>query len=55
MNKEEFYQFYANNSGIPVSNVKHLLDAIPCDCEEKDCQGWQMVKKERKKESEENK
>lgn len=47
MTKEEFEQGYAERSGVTVEWL-HLYGqyAIPCDCEEENCRGWQMVRLE---------
>lgn len=50
MTKEEFEQEYAENWGITVKEFyeKHRKIAIPCDCGEPGCQGWQMVDRKTK-------
>jgi hypothetical protein len=41
--REEFMEMYAKNSKVTVEWLRaYGLDAFPCDCEEKDCRGWQM-------------
>lgn len=44
MTKEEFETNYAHRSGMFVEDLRALgLFAIPCDCENEGCKGWQMV------------
>ncbi len=44
MTREDFEQWYAQNSGITVEFLHSLgLYAKPCDCKEEGCQGWQMA------------
>jgi len=51
MTKEEFEQGYAERSGKTVEAIKTIygLEAIPCDCGEEICQGWQMISKNMRK------
>ena len=42
--KEEFEQGYAERSGVTVEWLHaHDQQAVPCDCGEPGCLGWQMV------------
>lgn len=42
--KEVFEQEYARRSGVTVDWLhEHGRGAIPCDCDEEICEGWQMV------------
>lgn len=47
MTRDEFEQGYAERSGCTVEWL-HLHDrwAVPCDCGEAGCEGWQMVRLE---------
>jgi hypothetical protein len=43
MTKDKFEKEYALRSSMSTSALKSLgLAAVPCDCKEKGCQGWQM-------------
>ncbi len=43
MTREEFQEGSARRSGVTVDWLKdHGQFAIPCNCEEEGCQGWQM-------------
>lgn len=46
MTKEGFEQYYADNTGITITDLVTLIDraAIPCHCDYEECQGWQMVR-----------
>jgi len=51
MTREEFIKGYYDRSGIAASERRpdgfqigsHRRVAVPCDCGEDDCQGWQMM------------
>ncbi len=43
--KEDFEKGYAQRSHVDLQQLKKWgLEAIPCECNYEDCQGWQMVK-----------
>ena len=43
MNREQFESGYAERSGLSVEHLRNLgMHAIPCDCDEPECRGWQM-------------
>ena len=47
MTKDEFEKSYAEKSGMTVERLHKLgLVAIPCDCGEDSCKGWQMTSTE---------
>ena len=44
MTKDEFERQYAERSGATVEWLHDEgLSAIPCDCGEAGCEGWQMI------------
>ena len=44
MKKEEFENRYAERSGVTVDWLReHDQIALPCDCGESSCEGWQMA------------
>ena len=44
LSKEDFERKYAEKSGVTVEYLRvHRQVAIPCDCEDPICSGWQMV------------
>jgi hypothetical protein len=44
MTKTKFEQGYAERSDVTVEWLHEQgLEAVPCDCEEPDCKGWQML------------
>jgi len=44
LTKDEFEQRYAERSGITVAELYALgRYALPCDCGEPGCEGWQMA------------
>ncbi len=44
MTKKEFEKYYAKNSKMTVEEIRKLgRVAIPCNCDDEKCQGWQMV------------
>lgn len=43
MTKEEFIQGYCERSNITWEELSQFRKAIPCDCEDEGCHGWQMV------------
>lgn len=44
MTAEEFERGYAERSKVSVEWLReHDMIVAPCDCEEDDCRGWQMV------------
>ena len=46
MTVEEFEEGYAHRSGITVARLHELGEgAVPCQCGEEGCEGWQMVNK----------
>lgn len=48
MTKEQFESWYAANSGMTVEELHSLGEhAHPCDCEDEQCRGWQMVSDDR--------
>ena len=43
MSRQEFEQLYAEKSGTTVEFLQGIgLVAVPCDCGEDGCMGWQM-------------
>jgi len=45
MKKEEFEKFYAKNSDVTVEWLrKNNQIAVSCDCRDKLCKGWKMIK-----------
>ena len=47
MTKNEFVKDYCKRSGIAIDMLSlHNLVALPCNCGESKCAGWQMVAKE---------
>jgi hypothetical protein len=46
MSKTEFENAYALNSNMSVETLlSYGLCAVPCDCGEDGCVGWQMISK----------
>lgn len=43
MTKDEFIAAYCARSGVHWDDIKEHREAVPCDCGEDICQGWQMV------------
>ena len=44
--REQFTELYAKNSGCSVEDLIRLNRvAVPCECGEEECRGWQMVNK----------
>ena len=44
MTKDEFEKGYAERSNVTVDWLhEHDQFAIPCDCGESECRGWQMI------------
>lgn len=44
MTKEEFEHGYATRSGVSVARLHQLgRCAVPCDCGDEMCDGWQML------------
>jgi len=41
--REEFIAAYAARSGVSVGWLAQHRHAVPCPCDEKECQGWAMV------------
>lgn len=51
MTKEEFEQQYAERSHVTVERLHELgRYAVPCDCGDESCQGWQMLHKKTERE-----
>lgn len=47
MDREEFEQQYAERSGITRDELHNIgRVAIPCDCGEEICEGWQMIQQD---------
>ena len=46
MTKEEFIEGYCNRSKVTWEWLSQFQNAIPCDCGEDGCNGWQMVHKD---------
>jgi hypothetical protein len=44
--RDEFLRRYASNSGAPAEYILEQRTAIPCECREDGCDGWQMVPRE---------
>jgi hypothetical protein len=43
LTRDEFEEMYASNSGISVEELHGVgLFARPCDCDEPECEGWEM-------------
>ena len=45
MTREEFIQGYCERSNVTWDELSKFRAAIPCDCGEEGCHGWQMVSK----------
>ena len=45
IDETEFTLLYAKASGITHSELMLEMEAKPCRCGDKDCQGWKMVKR----------
>ena len=44
--KEEFEKYYAKNSKLTAQQLTEMgLIAMPCNCNEPNCKGWQMQSK----------
>ena len=44
MTKEQFEQWYADNSGTPLERLAEIgLSAVACNCGRSSCKGWRMV------------
>ena len=44
MTRNEFINYWCANSGITAEDLKlHGLIALPCDCDDSSCRGWQMA------------
>lgn len=43
MTRADFIKGYAERSGISVDQFNRYMCALPCDCGEAICQGWQAV------------
>lgn len=43
MTKEEFIKQYCELSGVAWGKLSKHEIALPCACENPDCQGWAMV------------
>lgn len=47
MLQTDFIRQYCKNSSITEKELNQLgLFAIPCDCDDKECQGWAMITRE---------
>ena len=47
LNAEEFERQYAERCGETVEQLRALGRVVrPCDCDSKECQGWQSVSRE---------
>lgn len=46
MTREEFIEGYCKRSRITWEWLSKYRDAVPCDCGERGCEGWQMTPKE---------
>lgn len=42
MTKQEFEKQYAQNSGETVEGIREFYKAVPCNCGDDICEGWQM-------------
>lgn len=45
MTREQFIAGYCERSNITWEKLSDWRDAVPCRCEEKECEGWAMVSK----------
>lgn len=43
MTKETFIKQYCKNSQISKEEFEHYFIALPCNCGEKECNGWAAV------------
>ena len=43
MTKDEFVEDYCNRSQVTLEWLSKFRTAVPCDCGESVCAGWQMV------------
>lgn len=44
MTRDEFIDYWCVNAGIAAEDLKsHGLIALPCDCGDSRCRGWQMT------------
>lgn len=43
MTKDEFIDYYANNSKVTRKFIIEHMDAYPCECDYENCRGWQMI------------
>lgn len=49
MTLEEFEQQNAERRGVPLEQLRQFgYYAIPCICDEPGCEGWQMVRRDRR-------
>lgn len=46
MTREEFIAAYCRRSDVQWEWLRQYRDAIPCNCGEPECEGWQMVRLE---------
>ena len=47
MTQSEFIKSYGHNSKMTEKRMNELgLFAIPCECEDENCNGWAMISKE---------
>lgn len=52
LTQEQFEEMYARHSGCTIDFLKEelKLEALPCECGDEICHGWQMVRKDRPRE-----
>ena len=44
MTREQFIDYWCTNAGITAEDLKrHGLIALPCNCGQNGCQGWQIT------------
>lgn len=47
LTQSEFIKSYCDKSNITEQKLNEMgLFAVPCECEDKTCKGWVMIKKE---------
>ena len=43
MTKEEFERYWVEECGFPDALDVFCIKAVPCECGEAGCKGWQMI------------
>ena len=46
MTREEFIASYCQRANTTWERLSERRDCVPCDCGERECEGWKMVPKE---------